>query len=205
MVLQEITEDRIDMLKENIVAIVEERFCKSIEAISNYVYDNDEAEVQYFTSVITGLYEKALDAQTRGTLGEISCIFISYLRAGVMDGKLELQLRIMDEKGYAGDECVDVIWKPTFIRDYFQKDVEFMIAGLKNRMFRLTTREESIARYMFASDYYKIVLKYLIVFIDAFQFNILLIQLQTEEEISLLFGEMCDSGTEIYSFSKLGE
>lgn len=200
MGLQNVTEDRVDLLKEQIVSLLEQRLGENIDKISQGVYENDDGEIAYFSSIVKELYEKVIDAQKRGKFGKLQTIFISYLRAAALNGELELQLRAMDEEGYGGQEIIDVSWVPTFATEYFRSDLAYMIPGLRNRIFRLTTREESLAKMMYASDYYKIVLKYLMVFIDVFQYNPLFEQVDAQEEVSIVFGEMCDQGTEIYSF-----
>lgn len=200
MALEQITQDRIEILKKEIVSSMEKRLAENIERISQYVYEHDDAEIAYFSSIIEDLYEKAIEAQKCGHLDKIRYIYVSYLRTGALNGKLELQIRVMDKETYNDCNSIDVAWVPTFANDYFKADIEYMLPCLRNRIFRLTAREERIATLMYASDYYKIVLEYLFVFIDAFQYNSLFDELETEDKISILFGEMCEAGTEIYSF-----
>ena len=206
MALQEVTEDRIELIKGQIVHVMEARLRDSIQAINEEVYGNSDAEVEYFLSVVGSLYQKVIEAQKQEKFGKLKAICISYLRTSTLEDSLELQLRALDERGY-NSECIDVPWIPTFVNKYYKQDVDYMIPALKNTVFRLTTREEYIAKFMYASDYYKIVLKYLLVFIDSFQYHELLDQVETEEgeEISLIFGELYEQGTEIYAFQKLGD
>jgi len=202
MSLQEVKEDRIDLIKEKSIELMSERLADNIEKIMERIMENEDKEIDFFMALVAQLYTKVLEAQKNGEFGRLQEIYITYLQAGIQEDKLEIQFRALDEKGYSGS-CVDVIWEPAFVYPYYQDDIKYLIGALRNEIYRLTSREEQMVKLMYSSDYYKIVFIYIIRYISSFQYHKKILEIDMIEEVSILFGKIWEQGNEIYSISSV--
>lgn len=108
-------------LKDFIEKHVQERWIKNIEIINkNYIENSDKIESQ-FIKTFEKLCKKAISLQNEGNKGEISYIYISFLRTRIMENTAFYRIDAYDSNWFADKEECFEFWDADFMfKDFFQ-------------------------------------------------------------------------------------
>lgn len=202
MGLQEVTEDRIEKLKEAMVSLLEERMRISINQINHYVEENIDSVLDSLQGSITKLYQKVADAQKEEILGAVQFINVFFMKTGIQDGKLVVKIAAYDENGIGNRTDISELWYPEFISEYYRADMEYLQKNLDRVLFRPTNRERMIAAMLYAEDYYKIVSSVLIACREAFELVEGIDWIKVADTVSVSGGYYQEQGTCFYQFQE---
>lgn len=202
MGLQEVTEDRIEQLKEAMISLLEERMRTSINQINRYVEENLDSVLDSLQGSITKLYQKVADAQKEEVLGAVQFINTFFMKGEVQEGNLVVKIAAYDETGIDNKADISELWYPEFISKYYRADMEYLQKNLDRKFFRPSNRERMIAALLYAEDYYKIVSNLLIACREAFEFVEGIDWIKVADTVSVSGGYYQEQGTCFYQFQE---
>lgn len=202
MGLQEVTEDRVEQLKEAMVSILEERMRTSINQINIYVEENLDSALDSLQGSITKLYHKVAKAQQEQVMGALQFVNVFFMKSEVQEGNLLVKIAAYDETGIENRADISELWYPEFISKYYRDDMEYLQKNLDRKLFRPTNRERMIAALLYAEDYYKIISNFLLACREAFEFVEGIDLVKVADTVSVSGGYYQEQGTCFYQFQE---
>lgn len=202
MNLKTVSTDRIDEIKHLINdALAETRKADTAE-FEAYMMANMEKEVLALNALLTPLYQEAAELQKQGKVGKIQYIRIFPRRTAVLEKQYGLSIRLYDATDYKCRIEISREWNPEFLGRLFEKQLEKVIKRVEMKIFRITPREEQLIRFLFLDFFHFYVLTYLAVLEDVFIYVEPMLELETEENVEVTFGNYLEKGALIKAFSK---
>lgn len=201
MMLQEVTEDRVEEIAKYIVEVTAKSEEIIMKEVNHHFEQHLDEEIDKLLVITNDLYERIVEAQKNGKIGKIRYIRIFNRKSEILQGRYRLKIQAYDEQGYALQEEISAEWNPDYLTKFYDQNVDDMIQKVSAKMFRMTSREKTLAQFALADRFGYYVIQIIKVFEDAFYYVENRFKAEMEDIVVLTFGEYLEDGVIVNTFS----
>ena len=121
--------------------MMEPRFMGQLpELMKNY--KSKETEIlKDLQEKLQEVFERAGQMQRSGVKGVICTMGISYLQSSTLTGNYELRIDLYDKEFYFDNVECCTYWKPAFVTEYIQKDINYFKHNIHGKVPQIRTYE----------------------------------------------------------------
>lgn len=200
--LQEVTKDRTEEIAQCIVDITSPSEGKIMKEVNLHFEKHLDDEISKLLEITNDLYGRIAECQRDGKIGKVRYIRIFTQKTELLNGRYRLKIQAYDDQGYELREEISSEWNPDYLTRFYDQYVDEIIQKVSARMFRMTTREKSLARFLLADRFGYFVIQIIKIFEDAFYYVENRLQADTEEIVALTFGSYLEEGVLVNTFSE---
>lgn len=177
---------------------MEQRLGDNLKRMQKTLQTEGKSISREFTDPFDRLFRKCLEQQKKGKKKAIRYIHIFYLKSAMLTQKLEYQINAYTEMSYMDEtECME-LWYPSFIMDYYKRDIEELDKEAKKRVVRYAYPQLRELQERWYSVYTVLVGQYImqaageIVNLDSYK------DMEKDDAIQIIYGGYMDKGIQIW-------
>ena len=177
---------------------MERRMEANLSQLQKLMQTNEKSIKKEFLDTFERLCKTCMAKQKEGKKEAVKYIHIFYLRSAMLTQKLEYQMNAYTEMSYMDEtECME-LWYPTFIMDFYRKDMEELDKESKKNVIRYAYPQLRELRERCFSLYTALVGQYVmqaaneLVRLDSYK------EMEKDNDIQIIYGGYMDKGIRVW-------
>ena len=190
--------DRKDEIRETGNRMMKQVLWDSLQELMADYKSREEIHLREFSDILQQLFALTAQRQREGTKGRACYLGICYCLSSVFTGNYEMKLDIYDKEMYLDENECCLYWRPGFIFDYYQRDMEYFRKNIGKEVPRVRTYEIQQYGTGYLLNYMHILSEFLHQKLPEVMEKISPEELQTDGKLQFFFGKYMDRGVILY-------